>query len=152
VDTIPGHPSRMLLYADRPGAYRGQCAEFCGLQHANMAMEVVAQPPDQFRAWLANEAKPAAAAAGPGEQAFMSEQCASCHTIRGTAARGTIGPDLTHVGGRTSLAGLTTPNDPAHMAQWIANPQSVKPGARMPGLGLTPQEVRDLVSYLESLK
>jgi cytochrome c oxidase subunit 2 len=149
VDTVPGHPSRMLLYSNRAGTFRGQCAEFCGLQHANMALEVVAQPPAQFRAWLANESKPAAAPASPE---FMSEQCASCHTIRGTAARGTIGPDLTHVGARRTLAGLTIPNDPAHMAQWIANPQNVKPGVRMPGLGLSQQDVRTLTNFLEGLR
>jgi cytochrome c oxidase subunit II len=149
VDTVPGHPNHMLLYADRAGVFRGQCAEFCGLQHANMSLEVVAQPPAQFRAWLANEARPAAA---PPSPEFMSEQCASCHTIRGTPARGTIGPDLTHVGSRRTLAGLAIPNDPAHLSKWIANPQSVKPGARMPGLGLSPQDVRTLTSFLEGLR
>ena len=149
MDMLPGHPNHLLLYSNRARVFRGQCAEFCGLQHANMSLEVVAQPPAQFRAWLANEAKPASAPASPE---FMSEQCASCHTIRGTAARGTIGPDLTHVGGRKTLAGLTIPNDPAHMAQWISNPQGIKPGARMPGLGLSPQEVRRLVTFLEGLR
>jgi cytochrome c oxidase subunit 2 len=156
VDMLPGHPNHIELYADHAGVYRGQCAEFCGLQHANMAMAVYADPPARFRAWLANESRPlappAAGEAQAGENVFMSEQCASCHTIRGTAARGTIGPDLTHLAARKTLAGLTIPNDRAHLTDWVANPQGVKPGNKMPGLNLNGRQLRQVVAFLEGLR
>jgi cytochrome c oxidase subunit 2 len=156
VDSLPGHPNRVLLYADRPGVYRGQCAEFCGPQHAHMAMAVYADPPDRFRAWLANMARPRTAPVAPdakrGEQVFLADQCASCHTIRGTSARGEIGPDLTHLGTRRTLAALTIPNRPRELARWIHDPQQVKPDNKMPTLDLPPADVRALVAYLEGLR
>ena len=156
IDMIPGRTNRVLLYTDRPGVYRGQCAEFCGLQHAHMAFAVFADPPARFRAWLANEGRPARAptdAAGrQGEQTFMTSQCASCHTLRGTSAQGSVGPDLTHFGARTSIASYTLANTPANLAKWIRDPQHVKPGNRMPALNLTPQQIDALVPYLEGLK
>ena len=156
IDLIPGRTNRVLLYTDKPGVYRGQCAEFCGLQHANMGLAVFADPPARFRAWLANEAKPqppaTAGLARAGEQAFMSAQCASCHTIRGTRAAGAVGPDLTHVGSRTTIAAETLVNNPNNLTRWIRDPQSVKPGAKMPGLNLTPAQLGAIVPYLESLK
>jgi cytochrome c oxidase subunit 2 len=148
VDTVPGHPNSLLLYAKRPGRYRGQCAEFCGLQHAHMALEVHADPPGRFRAWLANEAKPAPRV----EAAFEDNQCASCHTIRGTDARGRIGPDLTHVASRRTLGALTIPNDRNYLGAWILDPQHFKPGNKMPALKLSGDELAKLVDYLESLK
>jgi len=155
IDTIPGRNNRILMYASRAGTYRGQCAEFCGLQHANMGLEVVAQPPSAFRTWLTNMAAPAqsttVASAQAGRQLFMSQQCASCHQIRGTSARATVGPDLTHVNSRSTLAAAEIPNDPTHLAAWIANPQAIKPGDRMPDLGLSRSQVQQLVAYLESL-
>jgi cytochrome c oxidase subunit II len=156
IDLVPGHANRILLYTNEPGVYRGQCAEFCGLQHAHMAFGVFAEPPGRFRAWLANEAKPArrptTPAAVAGEQAFMSSQCASCHTLRGTRAQGSVGPDLTHFGARTSIASYTLVNTPANLAKWIRDPQHVKPGNRMPALNLTPAQIDELTSYLEGLK
>jgi cytochrome c oxidase subunit 2 len=156
VDTIPGHDNEVLLYADHPGVYRGQCAEFCGLQHANMAMTVVAQEPAAFRAWLRAQQRPAAEPGTPaarrGERTFLSQACAGCHQIKGTSARGSIGPDLTHLASRSELAGLVIPNDPAHLRAWIANPQAIKPGNKMPGLNLTGRELDDLVAYLHGLK
>jgi cytochrome c oxidase subunit 2 len=156
IDMVPGRRNRILLYADKPGRYRGQCAEFCGLQHAHMAMYVFADPPGRFRAWLRNMERPRLAPATTGERSgeriFLSEQCASCHTIRGTPARGDIGPDLTHVQTRTTLAGLTIPNNGVYLSTWIRNPQHVKPGNKMPSLGLTRAEREDLVDYLESLR
>jgi cytochrome c oxidase subunit 2 len=156
IDLIPGRTNRILLEANSPGVYRGQCAEFCGLQHAHMAMLVFAQPPAQFRAWLKTESSPArgptSGAETRGRQTFLSQACASCHAIRGTSAKGRIGPDLTHVGSRTTLAALTIPNNPAQMLNWIENPQTVKPGNKMPGLGLTPAQFSDISAYLESLK
>jgi cytochrome c oxidase subunit 2 len=156
IDTIPGHPNRLLLYADRPGVYRGQCAEFCGLQHAHMGTYVFADPPDRFRRWLEgmnrSRRMPATAQERAGERTFLGNQCASCHTIRGTRARGTIGPDLTHVASRTTLAALAIPNNGRYLTRWIADPQHVKPGNRMPAINLTPGERRDVVAYLESLR
>lgn len=155
-DTIPGHPNRILLYADHAGVYRGQCAEFCGLQHANMAMTVVAEPPARFRAWLANMARPrrapVSAAQRRGEQVFLSQRCSSCHTIRGTHARGTIGPDLTHVASRSTLAAQTIPDTARWLSRWISDPQQIKPGTKMPALDLSATDVRSLVAYLRGLR
>ena len=156
IDMIPGRQNRVLLYADKPGRYRGQCAEFCGEEHAHMAMYVYAQPPAEFDRWLHAEAAPARAPTSPatqaGQRALMRDQCASCHMIRGTPARGTVGPDLTHVGSRATLAALTLPNDRAALADWLHDPQHLKPGNRMPDLGLSRTDIDDLVSYLEGLK
>ena len=156
IDLVPGRSNRVLLYTDKPGVYRGQCAEFCGLQHAHMAFGVFAESPDRFRAWLANEARPAAqpatSTAVAGEKTFMSSQCASCHTLRGTQAQGSVGPDLTHFGARTSIAGYTLDNTSQNLAKWIRDPQHVKPGNRMPTLNLTQRQIDELVPYLESLK
>ena len=156
IDMIPGRRNRVLLYADRPGRYRGQCAEFCGTQHGHMALYVFADPPDRFRAWLANMAAPArapsAAAERTGAQAFQADACASCHAIRGTSARGVVGPDLTHLATRTTLAALTIPNRRGDLAGWLVDPQHVKPGNRMPVLNLGRNDVKALVAYLESLR
>src|SRR5215217_6307706 len=156
IDMIPGRRNRVLLYAEKPGRYRGQCAEFCGLQHAHMAMYVFADEPERFRAWLEQQARPrtspASALARRGEQVFMYHQCASCHTIRGTPAAGGVGPDLTHVGRRTTLAALTLPNTPRELAAWIRDPQYFKPGNRMPAFLLTRADTRAVVDYLKGLK
>jgi cytochrome c oxidase subunit II len=156
IDLVPGRNNRLLLYANSPGTYRGQCAEFCGLQHAHMAFDVIAQPQAQFQAWLRNMAtdapRPTTAAERAGRQAFMADQCESCHTIRGTAAQGQIGPDLTHLASRGTIAALTLPNTPQYLAQWIKDPQHFKPGNRMPGLNLSDQDIAALVAYLRSLR
>ena len=155
IDTIPGQANSIELYADRPGRYRGQCAEFCGLQHAHMALWIVADPPAVFRRWLAQQSKPAAAPtsalARRGEQVFLNGPCSSCHTIRGTSAQGYVGPDLTHVASRTSLAALTIPNTPAELAAWITDSQSIKPGNQMPDVNLPPAQLSAVVAYLEGL-
>jgi cytochrome c oxidase subunit 2 len=156
IDMVPGHPNRVLLYADRPGLYRGQCAEFCGLQHAHMATYVYADPPDRFRSWLDHMARPRTRPTTPGqrrgERVFLSNQCASCHTIRGTPARGQVGPDLTHLKSRSTLAALTIPNRKGDLARWVLDPQHVKPGNKMPALDLGRREFHDLLDYLESLR
>jgi cytochrome c oxidase subunit II len=155
IDEVPGRFNRVLLEADRPGVYRGQCAEFCGFQHAHMAMLVVAQPMSAFRAWLANTSTPVppprTAVERAGYQLFMTSQCASCHQLRGTSARGLIGPDLTHLATRYTLAADTIRNTPRNLENWIANPQAIKPGDRMPDLGLPRSEVNEIATYLESL-
>jgi cytochrome c oxidase subunit 2 len=156
IDMIPGHPNRILLEADKPGRYRGQCAEFCGLQHAHMSMYVFADTRSRFRSWLSHNAAPrtppSTAQARRGEQVFLQQACASCHTIRGTSASGTIGPDLTHVADRTTLAALTIPNGRRHLDRWIRDPQHVKPGNRMPDLNLSNADFGAVVSYVEGLK
>jgi cytochrome c oxidase subunit II len=156
IDMIPGQRNRVLLYADRVGKYRGQCSQFCGLQHANMGMYVFAQPTGAFRAWMKHMSMPAAtpttALARAGERLFMNSQCSSCHFIAGTPARGTVGPDLTHVASRSTLAAATIPNTPYWLAHWIHNPQTIKPGDRMPDLGLSWGKVHEIVAYLEELK
>jgi cytochrome c oxidase subunit II len=156
IDMVPGRQNRVLLYASTPGTYRGQCSQFCGFQHANMSMYVFAQQPGAFRAWLANMAAPAVAPstlqARAGEQLFMSSQCASCHRIAGTPAQGTVGPDLSHLATRATLAAATIPNTPAQLAAWINNPQSIKPGDRMPDLGLSRSRIDQIVAYLMSLR
>jgi cytochrome c oxidase subunit 2 len=155
IDMVPGRRNEVLLYADEPGVYRGQCSEFCGLQHAHMGLLVVAESRAKFEAWLENAGSsrraPTGAEARRGEDVFLAEACAGCHTIRGTEASGDIGPDLTHVGSRSTLAALTIPNRPDALAEWIRNPQHVKPGTKMPALGLGAEDVRALVAYLEGL-
>ncbi|HZR94592.1 MAG TPA: c-type cytochrome [Gaiellaceae bacterium] len=146
-DMIPEQTTRLELYADRAGRYRGQCAEFCGLQHAHMALYVFAEPPGAFRRWLARESRPAR---GGGAQALFVSKCGSCHTIRGTPAQSGVGPDLTHVGSRTSLAALAIPNTPERMREWIRDPQKVKPGNQMPAVPLTAAQVSQLAAYLEA--
>jgi cytochrome c oxidase subunit 2 len=156
IDMIPGHRNRVLLYADRPGVYRGQCAEFCGPQHAHMSMKVFAQPPDRFRAWLRNMAAPRRAPSSPeltrGEQVFVASACASCHTIRGTSAHGDVGPDLTHLATRTTLAALTIPNRRGYLGGWILDPQHIKPGAKMPAIALGGADFQAVLDYLQSLR
>ena len=156
IDLIPGRRNQILLQADRPGVYRGQCSEFCGIQHANMGTYVFADPPGRFKKWLANMARPApkpkTAEERKGRVIFLSHACSGCHTIRGTSADGKIGPDLTHVGSRTTLGALTIPNRPGYMSSWIDNPQQLKRGVKMPSLQLKAAQIESIVAYLESLK
>jgi cytochrome c oxidase subunit II len=156
IDMIPGRENRILLEATRAGAYSGQCSEFCGLQHSHMGITVVAEAPRAFEAWLANMARsaraPATAQQRDGEQVFMRYGCASCHQLRGTEAHGTIGPDLTHLATRATLAALTIPNDPRQLEAWIRNPQAVKPGSHMPDLGLSPAQVTSVTAFLDGLR
>ena len=155
-DLVPGQTNHLSFRADRPGTYRGQCAEFCGLEHALMAFQVVADPPATFEQWVAAQrttpSSPTDALAAQGEAVFVTGPCAGCHTVAGTSAAGTVGPDLTHVGSRATLAAGALPNEPASMTDWLAHTQEVKPGALMPQLDLTPDEVRALVAYLEGLR
>jgi cytochrome c oxidase subunit II len=156
IDVIPGRENQILLYSDRPGRYRAQCSEFCGVQHAHMSLYVYVEPKAVFEDWLGRVSQPASAPAGTeaeeGRKLFASMPCAGCHTIRGTSAAGSLGPDLTHVASRETLAALTIPNDPDYLAGWIADPQHYKPGNRMPGLDLDDSELQALVAYLEGLE
>jgi cytochrome c oxidase subunit II len=147
VDMIPGTENRLLLIADHPGVYRGQCAEFCGLQHANMAVEVVAQPKAQFDAWLAHNEQPAA----HGSPLF-AQNCSGCHAIRGTSSRATVGPDLTHFASRRTIAAATFANTPQNLREWLRDPQHVKPGNRMPNLRLSDADWAALQRYVDSLR
>ena len=156
IDTIPGQTNAIELYADRPGRYRGQCNQYCGLQHAHMAMYVFADPPARFRRWLAAQSRPAPPPATPlerrGQRVFLQGPCSSCHTIRGTPARGYVGPDLTHLASRTTLAGVTIPNDENDLGSWIVDSQHFKPGNQMPDINLNGPQLQALLAYLESLK
>jgi cytochrome c oxidase subunit 2 len=156
IDVMPGRENRILLYSDRVGRFRGQCAEFCGLQHAHMGLYVYVEPKDEFDAWLERMSEPAASPSGSealqGRDLFTSMPCAGCHTIRGTPAAGKLGPDLTHVASRETLAALTIPNDRGYLAGWIEDPQHFKPGNRMPALHLEGPELEALVAYLEGLE
>src|SRR3954454_1318663 len=149
IDLIPGNTNRVLLAANHAGRYRGQCAEFCGLQHAHMAVLVVAEPMAKFRRWLAANAKPAH---GAPPSAFARGGCDDCHTVRGTDAHGDVGPDLTHVASRTTLAANTIPNTPKYLADWIRAPQHFKPGNKMPNLQLRQADWRALTAYMRSLR
>jgi cytochrome c oxidase subunit II len=151
IDMFPEQWNRLLLQADEPGRYRGQCAEFCGLQHAKMGLYVFADEPAGFQRWIARQSRPAAHANGPGVKVF-AENCASCHTIRGTDAHGRVGPDLTHLMSRETLAALAIPNTPAELRRWIQDSQDVKPGNQMPALPLDAQQLDAVSAYLETLK
>jgi len=155
-DMIPGRTSTLQLRADHAGTYRGQCAEFCGLEHAKMAMVVEAEPNAAYEAWAARQrqdaAAPATAQALRGRELFETSNCASCHTIEGTRANGKAAPDLTHLAGRTTLAAGILPNDGAHLAAWIGDPQSLKQGVYMPATTLKPDDLQALVTYLGTLK
>jgi cytochrome c oxidase subunit 2 len=157
LDLIPGHTNDLQLTVNRPGVYRGQCAEYCGLQHANMAMEVIAEDSMTFRRWEEAQRGPASLPADSelayGRQVFMTGPCALCHTIRGSDARGQIGPDLTHIGSRGKLAAATIPNKLGELEAWITDAQSFKPGTKMPSLvRFNGRELRSLAAYVASLR
>jgi cytochrome c oxidase subunit II len=149
IDMIPGRTGHIVLDADRPGVFRGQCSEFCGLQHAHMAVSVVAESQRSFRRWLAANAAPAKSG---NAAAFLASGCGDCHQIRGTAARGDVGPDLTHLELRRTLAALTLANTPANLDRWIRHPQAVKPGSRMPDVRLADARWAAIDAYLRSLR
>ncbi len=155
VDMIPGQPNHLRLTADKPGTYRGQCAEYCGLQHAHMIFYVIAQPPAEFDRWMARErsgagTQPESDDAAQGQRVFLRESCAGCHTVSGTSAQGKVGPDLSDFGTRGYIGAGTVANDPKHLSQWIRDSQSIKPGNLMPPSTLSADDVRRLVAYLES--
>jgi cytochrome c oxidase subunit 2 len=155
-DLIPGRVNQHVVRADREGVFRGQCAEFCGLQHAHMAFTVVAEAPERLRTWLEEQRRPAFEPADPaeqhGRQVFLSAPCQLCHTVRGTGAHGRTAPDLTHLASRDTIAAGTIPNNPGHLAGWILDPQGIKPGNYMPPNALSSGDLQDLLAYLGSLR
>jgi cytochrome c oxidase subunit 2 len=156
MDMIPGRTQELALQVDRPGVYRGQCAEYCGHQHAHMALLVIAEPEDQFQAWYQSQLQPAPAPSTEsqinGQKVFLSRPCVMCHRIQGTVSGGRVGPDLTHVGSRQTIAAGTLHNTREHLAQWIQNSQNVKPGNRMPPIPVSGNDLNSLLDYLQSLK
>lgn len=155
-DLVPGRSNTLLLRAEKPGVYRGQCSEFCGLQHSHMAIMVIAEARADYERWAAsqrgNAVMPAEPDAASGREAFLRKPCAACHTIRGTAANGTTGPDLTHIGGRQTIAAGLLETTRGSLAAWIADPQTLKPGNNMPMVTLTSAELQNISAYMESLK
>ena len=155
MDAVPGRAGFLWLEADTPGTYLGACAEFCGMQHAWMRFQVIADPDAEFSAWLSKQAQTAGAPAGgigaEGVRLFQQQKCGECHTVSGTDPRSLIGPSLAHVAGRRLLGGELV-NTPENLTRWIANPQSIKPGNRMPDQRLSADDLRALTAYLTTLQ
>jgi cytochrome c oxidase subunit 2 len=152
-DVIPGQTNEMWLEAKKPGVYRGQCSEYCGVEHAQMAFYVFAEPAAQFDAWRAAEAQNAATPSGRaavGEAVFVAH-CGKCHAVRGSPAHGKRGPDLTHLMSRTTLAAGMLDNNIGNLSGWIADPQRIKPGAKMPNVALSGPDLQAVMTYLETL-
>ncbi|WP_306999483.1 cytochrome c oxidase subunit II [Sphingomonas sp. SORGH_AS_0879] len=153
MDMIPGRINSLVVRADKPGRYRGQCAEFCGLSHALMAFDVIAMPPAAFDAWLAQQARPARAVDSAGTRLFAANGCSGCHAIAGVTPPTRIGPDLTHFGSRRTLAAGILPMTEANVANFIRHPEKTKPGVRMPSFPqLSDDEALALARYLQGLK
>jgi cytochrome c oxidase subunit 2 len=156
LDLIPEDVNTLVLEADEAGVHRSQCAEFCGLQHAKMRLLAIAEPAERFEEWVARERRPArpvpSSSADAGQQVFAEAGCASCHTVRGTTAEGTKGPDLTHLASRRTLAAATIANTPEELARWIDDPHAIKEGVGMPATPLDARQRAALIEYLEALK
>jgi cytochrome c oxidase subunit II len=155
-DLIPGYENAFWIQADEEGTFRGQCAEFCGHQHAHMGFFVVAESPAKFQAWLAHQVStpppPSDPIAKHGEEVFLSHTCVMCHTIRGSGAGARMGPDLTHIASRMTIAAATLPNTRGNLAGWILDSQSIKPGNKMPPNPLKSDDLNALLTYLETLQ
>ena len=156
-DLIPNHPNAMWIDPEKPGLYLGQCAQFCGMEHAKMLLRVYVDTPDQFAAWVKAQQQPGRqpdpqnAAVAAGRHVFETEACVNCHTISGTPAKGTFGPDLTHLMSRATIAAGAAPNTPNNLHAWIQDPNTFKPGALMPAMQLSDQETDEVVAYLATL-
>jgi cytochrome c oxidase subunit 2 len=156
-DLIPNHPNEMWFDPQRPGLYLGQCAQFCGIEHAKMLIRVYVDTPDEFAAWVKAQQQPFAqpdaqnTAVSAGRRVFETEACVNCHTIYGTAAKGTFGPDLTHLMSRATIAAGIAPNTPENLRSWIQDPNTLKPGALMPAMQLSDHETDEVVAYLTTL-
>jgi cytochrome c oxidase subunit 2 len=156
VDMVPMRTNSLTFRVERPGLYLGLCSEFCGIQHAHMRLHLHVDAPTDFATWLANQQRVPPAPTDPlaqqGQRLFLANKCQDCHTVRGTEASGTLGPDLTHVASRRTLGAATHENTRANLAGWTANPQAMKPGNRMPDFALDEADLRAIVAYLESLE
>lgn len=156
IEMVPGWTNTMYLQADEPGEYFGKCAEFCGLQHANMEFLVIAQEEDDFARWLENQRRPARepenALTRHGQQVFLGSACVYCHTVRGTPASGRLGPDLTHLASRRTLGARMLENNRGNLAGWTVNAQAIKPGNRMPPMYMEAEALHALLAYMESLE
>ena len=156
IDLIPGTVNETWFQADKAGVFEGHCTEFCGVQHAMMGFLVVSEPAEEYEAWLQRQKAPAVTPtkgiAKQGMEQFLNSPCIGCHAVKGTRAQGVMGPDLTHVGSRRTLAANSLPNTPENMRGWLANPDQVKEGSKMPNLHLSPEVVEQMATYLESLK
>ena len=155
-DLLPGYENDLTLEVDHPGVWRGQCAEYCGMQHAQMAFDIVSQSRDEFDAWYRQQLNSAPEPTSPqtkhGQTVFLNHACALCHTIRGTIAGGTTAPDLTHLASRSTIAAGILKNNVANLTAWVVNAQSFKPGCRMPPNLMPSSDLNDLVAYLETLR
>lgn len=153
-DLIPGHPNSLWFQTEQTGLFLGQCAEFCGTQHANMLIRVVVDTPQDFDKWLDHEAGPAPddPAVVDGKASFLAQTCVNCHSVRGTPARGTYAPDLTHLMSRRTLAAGMVPNSPDELRRWVDDPQQIKPGCLMPAFGLSKTDRDLIVGYLMTLR
>jgi cytochrome c oxidase subunit II len=153
-DLIPNRVNRMWIEPKQAGTYRGNCAEYCGTQHAKMLIRVIADPPEEFARWAESQRQPAAEdpLAAPGRDLFLSISCVNCHTIRGTSAKGTFGPDLTHLMSRQTLGAGAAPNTPEKLRAWVRDPQAIKEGCLMPDMQLSDQELDQIAAYLSTLK
>jgi cytochrome c oxidase subunit 2 len=156
LDAIPGHESTVWIRAEHPGVYRGQCAEYCGVQHAHMAIVVIAEPADDFERWIQGQREtahqPSSEQEQRGLQLVQKSACVMCHTVRGTAAGGRMGPDLTHLASRSTIASGVLPRTAEQLDQWIRDPQAIKPGNRMPPLAFSDSDRAAIVAYLEQLR
>lgn len=155
-DLLPGYNTDIVMQVNQPGRWRGQCAEFCGEQHAHMSFYMVAESKSDFDKWAAAQVQSAAIPTTPqtihGQQVFLSHACVMCHTIRGTTAGSRVGPDLTHVASRSTIAAGELPNTVGNLAGWISNAQDIKPGCRMPPNEMSGSDLQDLLAYLETLR
>jgi cytochrome c oxidase subunit 2 len=155
-DMIPGIENVFWIQADAPGVYRGQCGEYCGTQHANMALEVIALPPEEFAAWTAARSQPrpepTTEEARRGRQVFLTAGCTQCHAVRGLPSRANVGPDLTDLASRRMIGGAMRSNTREELTKWVVDSPSIKPGIKMPKTVLPPEQMHDLISYLEELK
>jgi cytochrome c oxidase subunit 2 len=153
-DLIPSQVNTMWMDPQKPGLYLGQCAQFCGSQHALMLLRVYVDTPEQFDAWIKNQQLPApqAPAVEAGRMVFERQACMNCHTVSGTAATGRFGPDLTHLMSRATLASGAMDNTPANLRQWIKSPDTFKRGALMPAMQLSDEQLDQVTAYLETLK
>jgi cytochrome c oxidase subunit 2 len=153
-DLIPNHPNRMWIDPHRAGIYLGQCAQYCGVQHAKMLIRVSVDTPEDFAAWVRQEQQPAVEddKVATGRKIFESTACINCHTVNGTPANGRFGPDLTHLMSRTTIASGAAENTPDKLRLWIQNPDAIKPGSLMPAMKLSDADLDAVVSYMETLR